>query len=715
MSFLTPLYLAGLAAIALPLVFHLIRRTPRGQTPFSSLMFLTPSPPRITRRSRLDQLLLLLLRAAALTLLAIAFARPFFREALQLGLDAQRGQRVAILVDASASMRRADLWRQAQERAAAVLKGLKATDRVALFTFDDGVRTLIDFDDPTEVDPRRLAALIQQRLAEVSPTWAAADLGHALTVAADRLDALDQGQKTESDIGRRIVLVSDMKQGARLDALQAYEWPATIELELQPVAPKNTANAGLHAAGRGWEEENAFATKPDGQAKPEGEPTPIVQEAQRVRVSNAADSTAEQFQLVWRDEQDRSLGPSAKVYVPPGQSRIVSAPRPQSTQPLRLVLQGDAHDFDNTLYVAPQARQELTVAYLGGDAADDPQGCRYYLERALLESPQRSIRLAAPRPDEPLSLPDEAPPSLVVVAGNLEESRLAELRNYLERGGRALYVTVEAPAPGLANLLGDSELTVEEADAGDYALLGAIDFGHALFAPFADPRYSDFTKIHFWKHRRLSFSDAKDAHAPPPPERKIVASFDNGHPALVEQPVGRGRLYVVATSWRPVDSQLARSSKFVPLIWSLLGTSLDEAAAATYVHQPLPLPPAAAQTPVVRKPDGATAALPADADAFRETDAPGVYTIGDQKFIVQLDPSESNTSPRPAEEFEQYGVRLTGAQQRSAEAERQRHLRDVELESRQKVWQWLLAAALVVLIGETWLAGRYSRALASTQ
>jgi hypothetical protein len=432
-------------------------------------------------------LLLLLLRAAALTLLAIGFARPFFREALQLGLDSQRGQRVAILVDASASMRRADLWRQATGRAAAVLKDLKPTDRVALFVFDDGVRTLIDFDDPTELDPRRLAALIQQRLAEVSPTWAAADLGNALTVVADRIDALDQGQKTEVDIGRRIVLVSDMKQGARLDALQAYEWPTSIELELQPVAPKNSANAGLHAAGRGWEEESDTTHKADGQPKTEGETPPIVQEAQRVRVFNAADSTAEQFQLVWRDEQDRPLGQPAKVYVPPGQSRIVAMPRPPGAQPHRLVLQGDAHDFDNALYVAPQSRQELTVVYLGGDAADDPQGCRYYLERALLESPRRSIRLAAPPPDEPLALPGEAPPNLIVVAGNLEESRLAELRNYLEGGGRALYVAIEAPAPALATLLGDAELTVEEADAGDYALLGAIDFGHPLFAPFALP------------------------------------------------------------------------------------------------------------------------------------------------------------------------------------------------------------------------------------
>jgi hypothetical protein len=35
-------------------------------------------------------------------------------------------------------------------------------------------------------------------------------------------------------------------------------------------------------------------------------------------------------------------------------------------------------------------------------------------------------------------------------------------------------------------------------------------------------------------------------------------------------------------------------------------------------------------------------------------------------------------------------------------------LRDVELENRQKVWRWLLAAVLGVLVFETWLAGRQS-------
>src|SRR3954453_8107595 len=98
MSFLTPLYALGLLSVAAPIVFHLIRRTPRGEVPFSSLMFLSPSPPRLTRRSRLDQWLLLLLRAVALCLLAMAFARPFLRQAARLDSGEGERRRIALVI-----------------------------------------------------------------------------------------------------------------------------------------------------------------------------------------------------------------------------------------------------------------------------------------------------------------------------------------------------------------------------------------------------------------------------------------------------------------------------------------------------------------------------------------------------------------------------------------------------------------------------------------
>src|SRR5947209_7242005 len=110
MSFLAPLFLLGALAVALPVVFHLIRRTSREKTPFSSLMFLLPTPPRVTRRSRLENIWLLLLRCLVLCLLAFGFARPFFQRPISANSDEGNGRKILLLLDTSASMRRAGLW-----------------------------------------------------------------------------------------------------------------------------------------------------------------------------------------------------------------------------------------------------------------------------------------------------------------------------------------------------------------------------------------------------------------------------------------------------------------------------------------------------------------------------------------------------------------------------------------------------------------------------
>src|SRR5262245_10262041 len=114
MSFLAPWFLAaGIAAVALPILFHLFRRTPEGRLPFSTLMFLTPSPPRLTRRSRLENLPLLLLRALVLVLLGLAFGRPLWRQLVEESDVVPAGKRTVVLLDVSASMRRHELWNNA--------------------------------------------------------------------------------------------------------------------------------------------------------------------------------------------------------------------------------------------------------------------------------------------------------------------------------------------------------------------------------------------------------------------------------------------------------------------------------------------------------------------------------------------------------------------------------------------------------------------------
>src|SRR6516225_3429699 len=115
MTFLAPLFLLAGLAVGLPVLFHLIRRTTRQRTPFSSLMFLFPTPPRLTQRSRLEHILLLLLRCAVICLLALGFSRPFIRKPVNSSVS-NTAKRILLLVDTSASMRRANLWADARDR-----------------------------------------------------------------------------------------------------------------------------------------------------------------------------------------------------------------------------------------------------------------------------------------------------------------------------------------------------------------------------------------------------------------------------------------------------------------------------------------------------------------------------------------------------------------------------------------------------------------------
>ena len=113
MSFLNPLFLLGFAAIAAPIIVHLVRRTKAPRVEFPSLMFVRRVPQRTIRRRRLTNLLLLLLRCAAFVLLALAFVRPYFSSGQAEG-DKQRA--TVLLLDNSFSLRFNNRFDQAKTR-----------------------------------------------------------------------------------------------------------------------------------------------------------------------------------------------------------------------------------------------------------------------------------------------------------------------------------------------------------------------------------------------------------------------------------------------------------------------------------------------------------------------------------------------------------------------------------------------------------------------
>src|SRR3982750_4500650 len=113
MNFLAPAFLAGLSAIAVPVIIHLIHRERKAVIEFPSLMFLERIPYKSVRRQKIRHLLLLILRCLAIALLVAAFARPFFarRHAAITGTGARE---LVVLLDNSASMGYADRWTTAK-------------------------------------------------------------------------------------------------------------------------------------------------------------------------------------------------------------------------------------------------------------------------------------------------------------------------------------------------------------------------------------------------------------------------------------------------------------------------------------------------------------------------------------------------------------------------------------------------------------------------
>ena len=716
MNLLTPLYLLGALAIVAPIVFHLIRQTPRGEIPFSSLMFLEPSPPKVTQRSRIDHWLLLLLRAGALALLALAFARPFWRAVAQVDLGDAASRRVLVLIDTSASMRRGDLWAEAKKKATATLLAARPGDPLALFAFDTTPRPVLTFAEAAALDPAARLALAQGRLDALQPTWKGTELGTALSEAVAAIaDGADHDAKA-GRVPRRIVLISDLQVGSRAEALDDLVWPSDVELDLQPVQLPG-GNAGIEALA----DAPALASATTPGAPPS---TSADGPAARVRVTSDPATRTEAFQVGWVDLRTQTVIQPVEVYVPPGESRVMRVPipppdpkdTPDTLAPSTLRLTGDPFPFDNSAYVAVTPRAEVHVAFLGPDAADDPNGLLYYLNRVFDVTPRRTVRVDV----NPAESNPQHPPSLVVVANELAPERAKRIREQVEAGASALVVAHRAgDSPTLATLLGVPGVEWTEAPDGRDAMLGEIAFDHPTFAPLAGPQFNDFTKIRFWKHRRASHPEQTFADA------QILAKFDDGAPALVEKPVGQGRVLVLASGWNPRDSQLARSSKFVPLMASLLdrrGSAVGEPkryqVGDRVVLADLGLTDPAEPVEIL-KPDGSTITLEPGVASFTATDAPGIYAarstraaVGPPRsFAVNLDPAESRTEPLARETLEQQGVRLAGGTARAElDAEALRQMQTAELEGRQKLWRWIVLAAIAFLIGETWLAGRVDRA-----
>src|SRR6185437_2149216 len=145
MGFLTPWFLAGAAAVGLPVWLHLLRKHRTTPLPFSSLMFFERRTQSSIKHRRLRYLLLFALRAALILLLALAFAHPYIQQHL---LPQSRTNEVTVVaIDNSLSMGANGRLAQAKQEAKSVISGLRPGQRAEVLAFGSRVQAMSEVTD----------------------------------------------------------------------------------------------------------------------------------------------------------------------------------------------------------------------------------------------------------------------------------------------------------------------------------------------------------------------------------------------------------------------------------------------------------------------------------------------------------------------------------------------------------------------------------------
>ena len=688
MGFLAPLFLLGLASLAVPVIIHMIQRERKEVVEFPSLMFIRKIPFHSFRRQRIRNWLLLLLRCAAIALLIAAFTRPFFRTAA-LAAVTSTAREVVVLLDRSYSMGYGDRWERAKAAASEVVTQLGPEDRATIIFFDSGAEA-----GPRSITDRAsLLGLID-----------GAEVGSGTTRYGPALK-LAEGIFEDSDLPQlEAVLVSDF-QRLGVESTTGVRFPRGTVLTPVSVAADEEETENVSVAGVLFEREYFSGRE-------------RVAVAARITNRGSEDVRGVEVSL---DLDGREIETLATNLPANGSATVSFASVTLGDRPVSGVVRtrADRLSTDDVFFFVASPGQVVSVLLVGNERGSS--GSALYLSRALGIGSSPSFDVRTTRVNS-FTAADLVGRQVVVLNDTRPPTGQAAtaLERFVREGGGLMVVSGErstwpADAPDL--LPGTLGSPVDRVGRG--GSIGFVDYSHPVFELFGTPRSGDVTTARFFRYRPLE----------PVESASVLARFDDGAPALVERHLGGGRVLFWASTLDNFWSDFALKPVYLPFVhrlvehlaayapptpWYSAGQVLNIAeqrsllADAGLGDAPLvAIAPSGDRIPVT---EGARA-------GYVTLSEQGLYEIRNATTTVEspltlavnVDLAEADlTAIDPDELASSVTGRVAGERGVVAEGAA-REFTSEDLERRQGVWWYLLVAAFLLFVSETVVSNRLSR------
>ncbi len=721
--------LPGLALVSLPVIIHLINRMRYRRVRFAAMEFLLQSQQKNRRKLLLEQLLLLLLRMVAVMLLVALISRPFFDPSQLLILQGEKTHHV-VLIDDSGSMD--DHWAETSGFKSALDAVRKIAQQGARQAGTQNLSLLLlsQPDQPlltqASLDPTVLNEL-ESKLENLKCSHRALDLVNGLQIAGQQLK--------NPAAAKHLHVIGDFRSrdwgpdSALATALRDLD-KAGIDVNLVRSVPTRHANLGVLEL---TSTVNVAAAN-----------VPL---RLRTRVKNFGDQVAQNVRLaVLQDGQKLPLSViidqlEADAEVTREFDIVFNTP---GKHEVHVLLPADSLEADNVRYLTVDIAPSNPVLIIAGNLAD---GEALYLQDAL--APTAGLTGFAPVIDNVEFLRRQPLQSFGTIymldVPEVPADALRALEDYVAAGGGLVWFVGPQVRPAFyseklykagqglfpAPLGTVNELTV---DVTNPAPDLSFD-NHPVFRAFQGQDNP------FVENVRISNYFSTATGWLPPSNVRIIARFRNKAPAFFEHIFGKGKVVTCLTTSGVRWSAWPRNPSYVLLQLELEQYVARNAGSGSQrlVGEPIEivLDPAVYRSQLeIRPPDATavvrlTAVVPKPAadgekpslenspagtrmvETFRDTEAPGVYTVLRFKQDESTDPlllaynvptSESELAIAPTEEIR----RRLGSGSRIRIQEFGNFDWIQGRQAGQEVRDLILLVILIVLLGEQLLAMRMS-------